>query len=165
MQRKKKILAVVLTLIPVLALMITIFCFSAQEAVASDRASGGIVSRVITLLYPHFADITEGEQQRIIHIFTLLVRKGAHLTEYLLLGAALMGHVKAVSACRSLKHPVLLSYLIGTLYAASDELHQLFVPGRSGELTDAMLDSLGVLLGVLLIYFLIRLHHKRRSGA
>ena len=165
MQDKKKVRAVILTLIPVLALMITIFCFSAQEAVASDHASSGIVSRVIALLYPHFDQMREEKQEQILLIFTILVRKSAHLAEYLLLGAALMGHVKAVSACRSLKHPLLLSYLIGTLYAASDELHQLFVPGRSGELTDAMLDSLGVLLGALLISLLIRLIHKRRHGA
>ena len=162
MAKQKKILAVILTLIPVLALMITIFSFSAQEASTSDRTSGGIVSRVIALLYPHFGEIPEEEQKQIVHIFSFLVRKCAHLSEYLLLGAALAVHVKAISACRSLRHPKLLSWLVGTLYAASDELHQRFVPGRSGEAADVLLDSFGVLLGVLLVGLIHALWKKRR---
>lgn len=40
--------------------------------------------------------------------------------------------------------------LTGALYAASDEFHQLFVPGRSGQISDVLLDSAGVCFGVLL---------------
>lgn len=165
MSGKRKKLAVLLTLIPVLALMVTIFCFSAQKAEASDRTSGGIVTRVIALLYPHFDEMPEEEQEQIIHIFSVLVRKCAHLAEYLLLGAALMAHVKAISACRSVRRPKLLSWLIGSFYAASDELHQLFVPGRSGEIKDVLLDSLGVLLGVLLLGLLWKARGKRRTSS
>ena len=165
MRQKKKVLAVILTGIPVLTLMIMIFYFSAQEAAASERASGGIVGRVIALLYPHFVELSAEEQAQIEHILALLIRKSAHLTEYLLLGAALMAHVRAIDSCRRLKHPKLIAFLIGTVYAASDELHQLFVPGRSGELTDTMLDGLGVLLGVLLLSILLNRRRKGRTEA
>lgn len=43
---------------------------------------------------------------------------------------------------------MLLPWLIAALYAASDEIHQLFVPGRSGQLSDVILDSAGALAGV-----------------
>ena len=61
--------------------------------------------------------------------------------------------------------PTIIAFLIGTVYAASDELHQLFVPGRSGELTDTMLDGLGVLLGVLLLSILLNRRRKGRTEA
>ena len=46
---------------------------------------------------------------------------------------------------------VILPFIAGALYAVSDELHQLLVAGRAGMLTDVLLDSSGVLTGVLLI--------------
>ena len=76
-----------------------------------------------------------------------------------------MAHVKAISACRSVRRPKLLYWLIGSFYAASDELHQLFVPGRSGEIKDVLLDSLGVLLGVLLLGLLWKARGKRRTSS
>ncbi len=45
------------------------------------------------------------------------------------------------------------SLIIGILYAISDEIHQLFVPGRSGKVTDVIIDSLGILTGI--VFFLI----------
>ena len=45
---------------------------------------------------------------------------------------------------------MLISWLCGTLYAMTDEFHQLFVPGRSGEIRDVCLDSAGVLVGVFI---------------
>ena len=44
------------------------------------------------------------------------------------------------------------AWVVGTLYAASDEIHQLFVPGRSGQLRDVLLDSAGVAAGILLAW-------------
>ncbi len=45
---------------------------------------------------------------------------------------------------------MLLAILAAALYAASDETHQLFVAGRSGRVTDVMIDSAGAILGVLI---------------
>ena len=46
------------------------------------------------------------------------------------------------------------AWVVGTLYAASDEIHQLFVPGRSGQLRDVLLDSAGVAAGILLAWMI-----------
>lgn len=162
MKDRKRILLVFLTLIPVILLMVLIFSFSSQEAHVSDQTSDGIVMRLIALLIPGFETLSESQQESIRHICAILVRKGAHLTEYLLLGASLMLHIKAISVCRALPREALLSFLAGALYAVSDELHQLFVPGRSGEVKDVLLDSFGVLLGVLLIRLAARIRERRR---
>jgi VanZ family protein len=68
----------------------------------------------------------------------LVLRKLAHLAEFAILGALL---------ARAL--PELHAFLAGIGYAAFDEIHQHFVPGRAGTLRDVAIDSVGVLLGVL----------------
>ena len=45
---------------------------------------------------------------------------------------------------------ILIAWGISTAYAATDEFHQIFVPGRAGMLTDVMIDSSGALAGILL---------------
>ena len=53
------------------------------------------------------------------------------------------------------------AFLAGTAYAVTDELHQLFVPGRAGMISDVLIDSLGVLFGCFLIYALFRIFRKK----
>ncbi len=70
----------------------------------------------------------------------LVLRKGAHITEYAVLGALLL---RAVS--REL--PALLA---GLAYAATDEIHQHFVPGRAGRPLDVGIDAIGLVIGIVL---------------
>ena len=61
----------------------------------------------------------------------------------------------AYSMEKTKKQKILGSLLFGAFYAGTDELHQYFVPGRSAQVTDVVLDSFGVITGIL-IYLLIR---------
>ena len=56
----------------------------------------------------------------------------------------------------------ILSYALGTLYGATDELHQMFVPGRGPLLSDVFIDSVSVLAGVTFIALLIGLLKKSK---
>ena len=47
-----------------------------------------------------------------------------------------------------LKHIAVIALIICCLYSISDEYHQTFVPGRSGEVRDVCVDTSGALLGV-----------------
>jgi VanZ family protein len=69
----------------------------------------------------------------------LLLRKMAHTAEYAVLGALLLRATGRAG----------LAVLLGTLYAASDEIHQSFVAGRMGSPVDVAIDAVGVALGVL----------------
>jgi VanZ family protein len=71
----------------------------------------------------------------------LLLRKIAHVAEYAVLGALLM---RAVGSD-------LPAAAIGIAYAATDEVHQVFVPGRHGAVLDVLVDAVGVLIGVYLL--------------
>lgn len=70
----------------------------------------------------------------------LVVRKAAHLTEYAILGALLV---------RALDRPAAAAAL-AIAYAATDELHQHFVPGRTGAVVDVLIDAVGVVVGIVL---------------
>jgi len=70
----------------------------------------------------------------------LVLRKLAHAAEFAVLGALLLRALAAEWAALAL----------GIAYAASDELHQVFVPGRRGSLLDVLIDAVGVALGVAL---------------
>lgn len=53
-----------------------------------------------------------------------------------------------------------MSLIIGVTYAASDEMHQLFVPGRSGKLADILIDSLGIITGIIFFLLIIKVLEK-----
>lgn len=69
-----------------------------------------------------------------------------HLGAYLVLGAALAWGATARDLPRT------AAALIGIAYGATDELHQMFVPGRYPDLVDWMADATGAILGVALFY-------------
>lgn len=75
-----------------------------------------------------------------------IVRKLAHLTEYALLGFLLMLTVLVYT--ERLLPRIACPPILGLVTAFADEWYQLFVPGRSGQLTDVLIDFCGILSGV-----------------
>ena len=57
-----------------------------------------------------------------------------------------------------------LTFVICVLYAITDEYHQTFVAGRSGELRDVVIDSLGALLGILIYYVIMIIGENYNKG-
>lgn len=56
------------------------------------------------------------------------------------------------------------SLIIGIVYASSDEIHQCFTPGRGPLLTDVIIDTMGILLGILLIMLVLKLYKIMQNG-
>lgn len=84
------------------------------------------------------------------HLTMHIVRKMAHLTEYMALGFFLSC---TCFHCKKAIYPGTI-LLIGFLIASIDETLQLFSPGRSGQISDVLLDTFGVFCGLLLLYLL-----------
>jgi VanZ family protein len=74
-----------------------------------------------------------------------VLRKLAHAGEYAVLGALLLRATGRAG----------VAFTLGLLYATSDELHQVFVSGRTGSPVDVAIDALGVACGVA-IWQLVR---------
>ena len=53
----------------------------------------------------------------------------------------------------STRNRIVFCIIFGMMYAASDELHQKFVDGRSAEIRDVCIDTLGVVFGVIIATF------------
>ncbi len=106
------------------------------------------------------------------HLLDVIVKKTAHILEYATLGLLLLrGWWGTLSGGRRLADPPapgdgrvfrlssLLTVLAGGLYAVSDEVHQMFVPTRSGNARDVIIDTLAVTGAVAVVY----LWRRRRS--
>lgn len=143
-----------------------IFYFSAQDAHRSSQTSGRIVEHIIRIIEPEYEELPVERWQSLKDTLSFIVRKGAHVTEYLILGVLLWGWFLSFGSRG--KRLFWLPWLTGTVYAATDEFHQIFSEGRSPQPTDVGIDSAGVLCGVLLCIAIscavLRFRKKRRTS-
>lgn len=138
-----------------------IFYMSSEPAVESGARSTSIADGIVKLFNPGFGDLSEAEQAAILASADHILRKCTHFCVYAALGALLL----LDSLCFAAKPPVhiLRALFAAALYAASDEIHQSFVPGRGPAVTDVLLDSAGALCGILFIWPLVRAVLRRRG--
>ncbi|MBR7070879.1 MAG: VanZ family protein [Clostridia bacterium] len=146
---KKVTLIRLVSLLLMLALMIGIFVLSGQNAEESGNLSSGLTYRLFCLFYPHFLAKTPPQQDVLMSGFETLVRKAAHFSLYFALGAVAFV-VYITYQKMSLRWRCAFPIFTGVLYAVSDEIHQLFIAGRSCEFRDVMIDSCGVVLACFL---------------
>lgn len=148
--------------IPAAALMVLIFCFSAKPADLSGQHSMVLAKAVLTT-YEHVAGqrIPEADAPGILEVIDHVVRKTAHFCEYALLACTILLHLLALHKKGSVLY--LVSILISAVYAATDEFHQTFVAGRSGQFSDVLLDTSGAVTGALFFYILLTLVRRRRT--
>ena len=151
----------VLTTLMTLGMMVIIFCFSMEPADKSDATSGIIAERLADIFRPEWRQYPAEERTAYFNSVQHLVRKGAHFTEFALLGLSLRLCLESWLGRRRWLWAA--SWSGGTLYAGLDELHQLLVDGRSGQWTDVLIDSSGVLCGVLVVTIVLRLVRRRQS--
>ncbi|MBQ2953158.1 MAG: VanZ family protein [Clostridia bacterium] len=122
-----------------------IFVFSAQDGSVSGRLSALFSDFVIRMVEDGGAQVVEPGVQSFVE---KLVRKAAHVLEFSTLGFFL----RLLAGAYGMRRPTRRCWLAGTVWAALDEVHQLFVPGRGGMWQDVLLDAGGVLAGIVLAY-------------
>lgn len=138
--------------------MTVIFAFSAQPAVQSDELSMGLAEKILQFIemiraIPAFSGIDGTALAGVIAAANYYVRKTAHFTAYAILGVLLYNLMASYGMKRG--KAVLLSAVVCLVYAITDEVHQLFVPGRAGQIRDVLIDFSGSLsaLGVTYLLF------------
>jgi VanZ family protein len=124
--------------------------FSASADRLSANHSSRIIEPILHWLFPH---LDQDSLNRIV----FLVRKCAHLTEYAILGLLIWRATRQQFP----RDPrpwhwgqAGLALLITTLYASSDEIHQLYVKNREGRFLDVVIDASGAALGLLALWLL-----------
>lgn len=155
----KKILYRLLTGLLLAGWMVTIFSFSQQPAVESEKVSGTVAYRMVAVCNRVFhMGLAEETMEKYAQDIDYPVRKAAHMTEYAIL--ALLSFFFLTGYKERERRTYLLALGIAAGYAATDEIHQLFVPGRAGRFGDVCIDTAGAALGLLLLYAIFKIIGK-----
>lgn len=142
----------IVKLLLIIIWMGVIFFFSNDTANESNKKSDSIII--------YFAErfgssnLSSKEKKEVIAKYVVMVRKTAHFLVYFILGLLIISFVKEIKIINSKTMAIALLICFG--YACSDEFHQLFIRGRSGQLIDVMIDTSGAFLSIYLyqkIYF------------
>lgn len=152
----------IIFLILIIINCITIFYFSNQVADVSSSSSGRVVKFIANIL-PNLKNMPEEEKEQICsEVLQPIVRKTAHFSIYTLLGFFIMNFITTFKT--SIYKKVMFSQIFGSLYAISDEIHQLYIQGRSCEFRDVCIDSLGVFTGIVIAITIIKICKKLKKS-
>ena len=158
LQAKKTI-----SLMAVILVASLIFFFSAQPGDDSSQMSNAVTELVLSAMVPGYGGLSESERLPYLEQWGFYVRKTAHFSEFALLAATLVWHLTFAIPEAA---PLALAgraWTLTTLYAGTDELHQMFVDRRGPALTDVGIDSLGALTAVVILAGLLHLLRRRHT--
>lgn len=142
----------VLSWLLVVVIAAVIFFMSSRNANELNHETG-IVSAIKTWLM---------QQTNMLFGHSVDVSPIGHFTEFCLLGAAL---ANALRWHLPLQKSAGAAIILGSLYGVTDEIHQIFVPGRSCDPADWLVDTIATMVGVLIISLCVRQRLKRQGKA
>lgn len=151
------------TFIPMICMMCVIWGFSSNTGEVSSDQSQGIVSFIIDSV----KDIThitmsEEEQRTWEERIHTPIRKLAHMTEYMIFSLTVaFPLLQYISSYKRIRR---ITSLFCILYASMDEIHQVFVPERSGQFRDVIIDGIGIGIGIFLFSLINRVILKHNNN-
>ena len=125
---------------------VRIFFFSAADAPKSDNTSLSVSEKIVDAV-PSTKNLPKEEKKKIAEDINGRVRKTAHFLIFAALGFAALGAMNA-SVKKGFKTAALAAFALCGFYAGTDEIHQIFVDGRSCEFRDFLIDCGGVSVGM-----------------
>ncbi|WDC85337.1 VanZ family protein [Caloramator sp. mosi_1] len=129
-----------------------IFLFSSQSGDKSSENNKFIVE-ILNTLGIDINSILSGKAD-------FIIRKAAHFTEYFILYFLLYNALREDFYFTS---STIFALIITFLYAASDEFHQSFVPGRGPAFRDVLIDTSGGVVCMIIIYFVNKVKQKSKT--
>ena len=137
----------ILIWLPAIVMAMIIFGFSKQDGEESSGLSYKAADIILTVCdKAGIIDCNENNRESMIEAVQFPIRKAAHMTEYAILFLLSYLATVKISMSQSRFYNRSIAVLISLLYACSDEMHQLLVPGRSGRMIDVGIDMAGVLI-------------------
>lgn len=138
----------IIYLVLVLIWMLAVFMFSSQNGEQSQNTSGKVTELIVKIL-TYTEKITESERLELIENTDYYIRKLAHYSIYTIGGILIYNFINTYNISR--KKVILISILIGVIYAIADESHQYFTAGRSAKILDVLIDSFGIITGIIIM--------------
>jgi len=127
-----------------------IFTFSTNSF--SGAHTGRYIMAILHIILPH------ARNQTLLAIHAV-IRKSAHFIEYFVFGLLLLRAVQYPEHGWKLRWAI-LAVAIAAVYAASDEFHQVYVPGRTASPWDSLLDTCGAIVAQFAVWVRFRLRPR-----
>ena len=165
MNENKKKIKYIKCIIAIICCII-IFSFSAVPATASTKQSKGLTYNVIKLLNGN--KLTEKELVKLTKRVNPVIRKIAHFSIYMILAIFTYMfieelNIKSKSEKERLRKNILYTCIFCIIYAIFDEIHQIYVPGRTGKAIDVIIDTLGACTGITIILIRNKFNYKNKD--
>ena len=148
----------ILIWIPAIIMAMLIFGFSKQDG----EESTGLSYKAAVCDKAGIVDYNDNNRDSMIESVQFPIRKAAHMTEYAVLSVLIMLAL-IVDGLKGTRLPV-ISAIIATVFAATDEFHQRFVPGRYGCLRDVLIDAAGSIIGLMIAYVIYKNMCKHKEN-
>lgn len=164
MTRVEKRLTVIFLILAILWCCL-IYWYSSRVAHQSDYDSSSMFDLFLKIFYPKYRGFSDTMKIAFQQKYMYLFRKLAHFTEFAILGFLVY---PALSFLKPKAKQIFFSFFYCLLFAAGDEYHQLFVPGREGKITDVFIDFAGASAGicaVLLVFFIANKLAQKKTKA
>lgn len=124
----------------VIFISVQIFGFSSKTAEESSGTSERIARQVVDTI-SKIKKIDDAKEEDVFHAVHFLIRKSAHFAEFSLLTLLVFFLVHSYGFRKV--NCAIISLVYCLIFASTDEIHQLYVSGRSGEVRDVFLDFCG----------------------
>ena len=144
MKNNKKVIYIFFTVL----CMLVIFTFSSKNSTVSNQTSKQLINKVIT----SYEKISHKniDKEELINKLNYPIRKLAHYSIYLILGI----FVYNIFLISKIKNKEIISIIVCFIYASLDEFHQWFVIGRTAQVKDILIDTLGSITAVIILKYI-----------
>lgn len=144
MKNNKKVIYIFFTVL----CMLVIFTFSSKNSTVSNQTSKQLINKVITSCEK--ISHKNIDKEELINKLNYPIRKLAHYSIYLILGI----FVYNIFLISKIKNKEIISIIVCFIYASLDEFHQLFVIGRTAQVKDILIDTLGSITAVIILKYI-----------
>lgn len=149
----------ILIWLPAIVMAMIIFGFSKQDGEESSGLSYKAADIILTVCdKAGIIDCNENNRESMIEAVQFPIRKAAHMTEYAILGWIAFAFLGSCGIQGKMHYIAVLGF--NFCYASTDEIHQLFSPGRSGQFKDVCIDTAGTAIGLLLLAILLKIGRR-----
>lgn len=160
---KRKVLISVIIAI-VFSWLLLIFNLSAMTSQDSNHKSTGLTEKLISKVLDatNEAGITDSHPDgakltKAASLINAPLRKVAHATVYFVLALILLAVGRVIFGGKRYLISCAIALLFCFVFALTDEYHQTFVAGRTGQFSDVLIDTAGACVGVLVFssYYIV----------
>ncbi len=153
---------ILIPLAATLICMVVIFLLSAQPATVSAGNSRDLVSKVVNATVKVIGeDLTQQQIMELVDRINAVAREFMHAVVYFVLG--IFTQLTMLGVVRGKLLSGFATFIFCVTYGITDEIHQLFVPGRAFQFSDLVMDAAGATVAITLVLLVHIVRYRRKT--